>query len=162
MRCPVLRILLGWFNMGKTRKSKPTEDTMKTDVLAAAKAGLLADQDGAIDKALGASYDGGLADAPVGTGGGFSQADVDAKVAEAVAPLNQSIADLTAKDAADIQAGVDAKAASDAALADLQVKFDALTAVDVADKALVANFQGSLTALSAALDALKAAVPTAP
>lgn len=160
MRCPVLRILLGWFNMGKTRKSKPTEDTMKADVVAAAKASLLADQDAVLDKALGSAYDGGLADAPAGTGGGLSQADVDAAVAAAVAPLNQSIADLTAKDAADIQAGVDAKAASDAALADLQVKFDALTAEDVADKALVANFQGSLTALSAALDALKAAVPT--
>lgn len=88
----------------------------KADVVAAQKAAVLAGQDAALDAGLGACFDAGVASG----GGGFSQADIDLAVKNAVDPLNAQIAS--------VQSALDAevvKDQGDVALAQsLQAKLD--------------------------------------
>lgn len=123
-------------------KTKGETEMAKTDVVAT---GLKSIQDGEVQvytDALGAAYEGGftegVASVPPGTGG-IDQSVVDG--------LNQQIADLQAKDAADIQAGNDA-------LATLQTSFDALAAKESGEAATVANFQAAKEKLAACLASL--------
>ena len=61
--------------------------------------------------------------------------------------MNAQIAELEAKDAADLQAAADAKAAADAQIADLQAKFDALSAKEAVEAQIVEGLKGSLAVL---------------
>lgn len=144
--------------------AKPKEIVMaKADVVAA---GITAIQSGVTQvytDQLGVAYDGGFTDGvasvPAGTGGGFQQSDIDAAVAAAIAPLNQSISDLTAKDAGDVQALADAKVASDAAVADLQGKLDTLAAAKSVDDGIISGLQGALQQIKDAEAALQSLFP---
>lgn len=124
----------------------------KQDVVTAQLAAVQQGEQDVLSQALGACFDAGEAD---GNGPGFTQADIDAAVLAATSPLNAQIT----QDASDLAA---AHADADSKLADLQTKLDTMTAEDQADKAVVSNFQSSITALQNALDALKAAIPVPP
>jgi hypothetical protein len=71
----------------------------REEILANAKAGLIADQDAAVDKAIGAGYDGGFSEgvASVPPVDGDVQMQIDAAVAAAVGPLNDQIAALNSQ-----------------------------------------------------------------
>lgn len=88
------------------------------------------------------------------------QAQLDAALAQ-VAQLNQQLTDLGVKDAADVQAAVDAKAAGDAAVADLQVKIDALAAKEGVESKLIQDLQGAKAILESIVAQL-AALPALP
>ena len=112
--------------------------------------------------ALGGAFDDGAASVPAG-GGGFSQADMDKAVADAVAAaqgvdaadLAQKIADLQAADA---QAMSDAKAVADQAFADLQKQFSDVSAAKSAEDAVVQGLQSGAAQIKAAYDALIAII----
>ncbi len=129
----------------------------KSDFVAQQLAAIQSGQTQVISDALGATFDEGALEQKA-SDGTLTQGDVDAAVAAAVAPLNAQIADLTAKDAADVQALADAQAKAVSDLAALQGLLDAAVSADVADKALVSNLQGSIAAVQTSLDAIKAAV----
>lgn len=128
----------------------------KADVVAAQLALVQAAEVQALTDSLGACFDSGEAD---GNGPGFTQADIDAAVASAVAPLNAQVA----QDATDLAA---AHADADAKLAALQASLDDMTAKDLVDASAVQGFNDKVAALQGALDAIKAlllpVVPPAP
>lgn len=64
--------------------------------------------------------------------------------------LNQQVADLTAKDAGDVQALTDAQAA----MADLKSKFDTLAQKENIESSVIASLQGSLSQLQSAVSIL--------
>ena len=129
----------------------------KSDTVATQLAAIQTAETQAITDGLGACYDQGAVDQKA-SDGTLTQADLDAAVAAAVAPLNTQIATLTAQDAADVQALADAQAKAVSDLAALQAQLDAAVSADVADKALVSNLQGAVAAVQTSLDAIKAAV----
>ena len=129
----------------------------KSDTVATQLAAIQTAETQAITDGLGACYDQGEVDQKA-SDGTLTQADLDAAVAAAVAPLNTQIATLTAQDAADVQALADAQAKAVSDLAALQAQLDAAVSADVADKALVSNLQGAVAAVQTSLDAIKAAV----
>lgn len=134
----------------------------KEDVVAAQLVAIQAAETQAISAGLGACYDQGALDQKA-SDGTLSQGDLDAAVAAAVAPLNDQISALTAQDASDKQALVDAQASAASAIADMQSKLDAAIAADVGDKKLVSDLQGAVAAVQTALDNIKAALtPPAP
>lgn len=112
----------------------------KEAIVSEQKAAILAGQDAALEAGLEAVYDLALAEAPVGEGGGLSQADLDSAVAAAIAPLNDQIAVLIAKDEADVAAG-------QAALVDLQAKLDVLAEKEAIEAGIVDGLKGSLAVL---------------
>lgn len=118
--------------------------SQKDDAVAAAVAAITAGQAQVLADQIGSVFDQGEA---IGTGPGFTQADIDAAVAAAVAPLNQSISDLTAKDASDIQAGTDALAA-------LQASFDKMSADKAVEDGVIAGLQSAKDSLAAVLASL--------
>lgn len=143
----------------------------KLDVVAAQKAAVLSGQDAALEGGLGACYDQGSADGVASvpaSEGGFSQEQLNAAVASALA----------AAQAGSDQALADQKAASDAAFAadeaedekalvalqaSMQEKLDALNAELVAMTAkeqiqelAVAAVKASILEVQAAFDAIKA------
>ncbi len=119
----------------------------KTDTIAAQKAALLAAQDGAIDAALGATWDQAALEQK-GADGTMSQADVDAAVAAA--------------QAVDQKAFDDAKAASDAAMTDLQAKLDAAVAAKSADETVLQGLQDAAAKFQAAADLVHSLFPLSP
>lgn len=123
--------------------------SQRDDVVAAGVAAVQAGQVAVLSDELGKAFDSGEA---IGTGPGFTQADIDAAVLAAVDPLNAQIA----QDKLDLDA---AHADADQKLAGLQALLDAAIAQDNIDKAVVVNFQSALSALQASLDAFKSAIP---
>lgn len=123
------------------------------DVVSAAKAQFVSDQDAAAEKYGEACYNGGVIDDKA-TQGTLTQADLDAAISAAVAPLNQQISDLTAKDATDVQAAIDAKAAGDKAVADVQAKLDSLSAKEAPEASAIAALQQSVASLQSVLATL--------
>jgi hypothetical protein len=136
----------------KPKKMKRRILMGKVDVVAAQLAAVQQGQTDVLSQALGACFDAGEAD---GNGPGFTQADIDAAVAAAVAPLNDQVAALQAQDAADVQVGTDAKAA----LADLQSKFDALSQKEGVESGIISGLQSSLATLQAIVNQLTALQP---
>jgi hypothetical protein len=120
----------------------------KVIIVGAAKAALLAAQDGAIDTALSSAYDGGAVDQKV-SDGTLTQADLDAAVKAATDPLNAQIA-------SDATALAAAHADADAAAASAKAALDAMTADDAVKSKAVSDLQGSVAAVQAALDSIKA------
>lgn len=99
-----------------------------------------------------------------GDGGGENplQAQLDAALAQ-VAQLQAQVEQVMSDDAADKQAILDEKAKGEAAVADLQAKFDALAAKEGMEAAIVDGLKGSLAALQdvvAKLSAIQTPVPT--
>jgi len=127
---------------------------MKADVVSAAKAQFVLDQDAAVQKFGEACYDGGAADQKAADGSSTSpsdQATIDA--------LNAQVAQLQAQDAQDAADAAQAKsdlAAAQSALSDLQVKF-------ASDEAVIQSLSDAKTKLQSVLDALNALIaPPAP
>lgn len=114
----------------------------KEEIVAAQKSAIIMGQDAALQVGLEAVYDGAFSEgaASVPPADADEQAKIDAAVAAAVGPLNQQIADLQAKDEADIAAG-------QAALVDLQSKMDALGAKEAIEAGIVDGLKGSLAVL---------------
>ncbi len=126
----------------------------KTDIVSAQKSAILSGQDAALQAGLEAVYDQAATEQKA-SDGTLSQSDLDAAVAAAVAPLNQQVADLTAKDASDVAAG-------QAALVDLQGKLDALAAKESVEAGTLAALQSakdSLAKVLADLSGIGAPVP---
>lgn len=128
-----------------------------SDALADIAVGELQVRSDAIGKALDA-----MALEQKASDGTLSQSDVDQAVAAAVAPLNQQISDLSAKDAADIQAAIDAKASGDAAVLDIQGKLDSalssladMTAKEQFEEQAVADVKLKIEAVQASFDVVK-------
>lgn len=100
-----------------------------------------------------------------GDGGGSTdplQAQLDAANA-LVAQLQSQLSDLTTKDAADVQAAVDAKAAGDAAVATVQGQLDALSAKEAPEAATIANLQQAFASLQSVVAVLAGLqIPIAP
>lgn len=115
----------------------------------------------ALTDGLGACYDQGMANAG-GTPGTFTQADIDAAVSAAVGPLNDQILGLTAQDQADQASLQDAQAA----MSDLQSKFDALAQKENVESGIIAGLQSSLSTLQDIVSQLQSiqlpGIPDAP
>lgn len=94
--------------------------------------------------------------------GTLSQGDLDTAVAAAVEPLNQKIGELQLVIATDEQALVDAHVEADAKLAEVTSALAAMTADDVVKTKAVTDLQGSVAAVQAALDSIKALLFPAP
>ncbi len=120
----------------------------KTDVIAAAVAAIQSGEAQVLNDQLGSVFDSGLASAPVGSGGGFTQADIDAAVAAAqgvdAAALAAAQADFTAK------------------MATLQTSLDAMTAKEQMEETAVAGLQTAIASVQASFDAIKAILLPAP
>ncbi len=127
----------------------------KADVVAAAVAAVQAGQVQVLNDQFSSVFDQAEA---IGTGPGFTQADIDAAVKAAVDPLNASLA----QDQVDEQALKDANAAASDAMAALQKQFDDLSVKEAPEASLIASLQSSKVSLQAALDALNAALNPAP
>lgn len=120
----------------------------KEDSVAARLTALQAAETQAQTEALGGAFDDGVASAPAGTGGGFTQADIDKAVQSAQAADAQALAD------------AQAKAASD--LAVVQQQLVDMTAKELSEEAVVTNLQQSVAAVQSSLDAIKALIFPAP
>lgn len=134
----------------------------KEQIVSDAKSALVVAQDAALQSTLESVYDQAATEQKA-SDGTLTQGDVDSAVAAAVAPLNQQIADLTAKDAADMQSAVDAKAAGDQAVAAVQAQLDALSAKELVEAGVIDGLKGSVGILQdvvAKLSALTAPAPT--
>lgn len=134
----------------------------KQDVVLKAKNDYLAAQDQALQAYGEACYDGGLGEAPVGTGGGFTQADIDAAVKAAVDPINQQLSDAIAKDAADVQAGQDALTQLQGKMDELQKSFDALSKKEGDEAVVITGLQGSLDKMQQVVSILQGIMQPAP
>lgn len=135
----------------------------KQDVVASQKIAIALGQEAVLEAGLGACYDQGLADAPVGVGG-ISQEQADAMVASAVAVAlvesNAKLAELQSlfdadevADAAELQS---AKEQLQGQIAALQVSLDEMTAKEALEAQAVANVQASIEQVQSAFDAIKA------
>lgn len=118
-------------------------------VVAEQKSAILAGQDAALQAGLELVYDKALAEAPVG-GGGFTQEQMDAAVALAVAPLNEANALLQGQ--VDFHVAKDVEdekqiAAGKLALEDLRVAFEALSAKEQVEAGIIDGLKGSLAIL---------------
>lgn len=91
----------------------------------------------------------------IGTGPGFTQADIDAAVLAAVTPLNDKIA----QDVLDLQA---AQLDADTKLQAVQLALTEMTAKEQLEESAVLALQNSVVAVQASLDAIKALVLPAP
>jgi DNA repair ATPase RecN len=138
------------------QKNKENLVMAKADVVATQKAAILAGEDAALQAGLEAVYDMAVAEAPAG---GFSQEQVDAAVKAAVDPLMQQVADLQAKDDADVKALADAKAEADAKLAEIQGQLDQVKGERDADEKLIQGMKDSAEALQQLVDKLHALFP---
>lgn len=126
----------------------------KLEAVALRKGVLLSAQDASVQEFGEGCYDDGVASVPPGDAD--EQAKIDAAVAAAVEPLNAQIIGLQAKDAADMQAAVDAKAAGDIAVAEVQSRLDALASKEGAEASIIAGLQGSLAVLKDIVEKLSA------
>jgi DNA repair ATPase RecN len=151
----LIRTVLAFFK--PKQKNKESLVMAKADVVAAQKAAILAGEDAALQAGLEAVYDLAIAEAPAG--GGFSQEDMDAAVKAAVDPLMQQVADLQAKDDADLKALADAKAETDAKLAEIQGQLDQVKGERDADEKLIQGMKDSAEALQQLVDKLHALFP---
>lgn len=113
----------------------------------------------ALSAAIGAAVDASAVEQKA-SDGTLTQADLDKAVADVKAQLDASVA----QDALDKQAALDAKAAGDQAVADLQVKFDALASKEGVEASIVDGLKGSLASLQdvvAKLAAIQSPPPAA-
>jgi hypothetical protein len=147
----------------KMRNKKPTqENKMSRDqIIADALSAIQAGQAQVLSDSVSAAVDASALEQK-SSDGTLSQSDVDAAVAAAVAPLNQQLSDLSAKDALDMQAAVDAKAAGDASVAAIQAQLDSLSAAKSVEDGVIAGLNSSIASIQGALDALHALFPPAP
>ena len=140
--------------------------SQRDDVVAAGVAAIQAGEVAVLSTELGKAFDQGEA---IGTGPGFTQADLDAAKAAGKAeqlaldqPLidaaNAATAAAQAQDAADVKAGQDAVAAVNTQLADLQGKLNDALAAKTADEAVIQGLQGSAQKLADLLNQLNAIV----
>lgn len=116
-------------------------------IVAEAKAGVISAQEAALQAGLESVYDKALAEAPAA---GFSQEQLDAAVAAAVAPLNEAKALLqsqvdfhVAKDLEDEKQIAEGKAA----LEDLRAQFESLAAKELVEAGIIDGLKGSLSTL---------------
>ncbi|MGZ3744419.1 MAG: hypothetical protein ACXVB1_00015 [Pseudobdellovibrionaceae bacterium] len=135
----------------------------KVDIIAKAKADLIAGQDAVLEQVIGAACDASALEQKA-SDGTLSQSDVqpmiDAAVEKALADA-KVISDKALSDAqaVDAQALADEHAKMQAQVDDLTSKLADMTTKDqIAEKA-VGSFQGALSALQASLDTLKSMVP---
>lgn len=144
--------------------------SQRDDVVAAGVAAVQAGEVAVLSTELGKAFDQGEA---IGTGPGFTQADLDKANADGKAaqlavdqPLidaaNAQVVQLQAQDAADVQAGKDAVAAVQAQLTDLQGQLDAALAAKNADEAVIQGLQASAAKLADLLNQLNAIVLPVP
>lgn len=134
-------------------ESSMSKDQIVSDAVAALQAGEVTVLGGVYDS----SFAEGVASVPPPDAG--EQAKIDAAVAAAVAPLNQQISDLGAKDASDLQAAADAKVASDAAIASLQQQLSDLASAKGIEDGVIAGLQSSISSIQGALASLQALFP---
>lgn len=128
----------------------------KEDVVSAAVQAIQQGELQVLTDQLGSVWDQGVASVPPVSGD--VQAQIDAAVQAAVGPLNDQIVQLQAQDAADVQAAVDAKAQSDAALASLQGQLDSVSAAKLVDDQIIVGLQQSVSSIRALADQLAAIV----
>lgn len=126
--------------------------SQKDDAVSAAVLAVQAGQVQVLTDQLGSVFDQGEA---IGTGPGFTQADIDAAVLAAVGPLNDKIA----QDALDLAA---AQLDAETKLQAVQVALDAMTAKEQLEESAVLALQGSVQAVQTSLDAIKALVLPVP
>ncbi len=154
-----VKYIWGKFMSTNQPKEKITM-SVKDDAVAAGLAAVQAGETQVLTDQLGAIFDKGEA---IGTGPGFTQADIDAAVKAAVDPLNLQISTdaqtLADSQAADAKSASDAKAVADAALADLQSKFDALSTKEGVEAGVITGLQSSKAQIEAALASLSALFP---
>jgi hypothetical protein len=130
------------------------ENMSKEQVLADAKVAFAQKQDEVLSQVLGDVFDKAQAEVPPSQGG-FSQADIDKAVADAVAALQ-------AKDDADVKALADAHAEADAAIADLKGQLDAAVKSKQAEDSVVQGLQAKADEIQKLIDALRGLVMPAP
>lgn len=127
--------------------------------VAARKVELLSAQDAAVQAFGEGCFSDGVASVPPVIGADpDEQAKIDAAVAQAVGPLNDQISALTAKDAADIQAGLDAVAAIQLKLDDMGNQLKAAQDAKSAEDAVVLGLQGQVSQIRDLADKLAALV----
>lgn len=127
--------------------------SQRDDVVAAGVAAVQAGEIAVLSAELGKAFDSGEA---IGTGPGFTQADIDAAVKLA---QDADAVVLAAAQAADAQALADAKVVADAALAALQAQLDVLVLKEGAEASVIAGLQNSKAQIEAALAALASLFP---
>lgn len=113
---------------------------LKEDSVAARLLAMQAGELQAQTDALSGAFDDGVAS--MGTGGGFTQADIDAAV--------------QAAQAIDAQALADAQAAAQAALDAVTAQLTDMTAKELNEEKVVTDLQTSVASVQAAFDAIKA------
>lgn len=142
------------------------------DAVEAGQKQVLVDQGGTV---YDNGFNDGVASVPVGSDGGFSQADLDAakaqgaadqKVIDDQALSDQKAADdaaLQAKSDADAQALADAQKAGSDAIAAVQKSLEDMTAKEQLEEQAVADVATKIEQVQAAFDAIKALfLPPAP
>lgn len=120
---------------------------MKADIVAKAKADLVAGQDAVLESVIGAACDQSALEQKA-SDGTLTQADLDA----AVQPLKDQIA-------ADAQALSDAHAKADSDLASLQSALDAMTSKEKLAEKSVSDVNAAIAQVQSSFDAIKAAFP---
>lgn len=142
----------------------------REDVVAAAKAQFVNDQDAAADKFGLSVYDTGKADgiASVPPGDANEQEKIDAAVKNqkdadqiVIDDLQGKLDASVAQDASDVKAAQDAKAAADVALADLQSKLDVLSQKEGVEAKVIQDLQSAKSTLESVVAQL-AALPALP
>ncbi len=127
--------------------------SQRDDVVAAGVAAVQAGEVAVLSAELGKAFDSGEA---IGTGPGFTQADIDAAVQAKV----DADALVLAQSQADDKAAFDAaKEVADLALAELQKKFDDLSLKEGSEASVIAGLQSSKAQIEAALAALAGLFP---
>lgn len=127
--------------------------SQRDDVVAAGVAAVQAGEVAVLSSELGKSFDSGEA---IGTGPGFTQADIDAAV---LAAKDADAAILAQSQADDKKAFDDAKALADAALLDLQGKLDTLSLKEGIEAGVISGLQSSKSQLEAVLAGLSVLFP---
>jgi hypothetical protein len=125
----------------------------KADIVAAQLAAIQQGQNQVLSDAIGAAYDGGAQDQAAADGSSTSAAD-QAKIDA----LTAQVADLTAKDEADVKAGQDALAAMQSQMTDVQKQLADALAAKSADETVIQGLQAAASQIQGLLDQLKAIV----
>lgn len=120
----------------------------KTDVVAAGVSAFQAAETQMLTDQFSAFYDSVVADVGTGTGGGFTQADIDSAVQAAQAVDAQALADAQAQAATDLAA--------------VQQQLSDMTTKEQGEEQVVINLQQSVAAVQSSLDAIKSLIFPAP
>lgn len=125
----------------------------KEQIVSDAMAALTLAEQGVFGDVYDKSFAEGVASVPPADAG--EQAKIDAAVASAIAPLNQQIVDLTAKDEADVKALSDAQADFDSKSAAFQQTIADLQGKVSIDEAAISDIKAKADEFQAALDKIK-------